>query len=88
MRTDLKTIHKFINDQKDKLIRDYPEFKDMPRIAIQTYSDMLECAQIGIEALVTREIADSDTFAGIPLKEAIEVILEYHERKSKQQMFH
>lgn len=83
MRTDLKTIYKFINDQKNKLIQHYEENECMPRNTVQTYSDMLECAQIGIEALATREIADSDTFAGMPLQEAIKVVLEYRERKIK-----
>ena len=53
----------------------------MPRDIIQKYSDTLECAEIGISALVTREITDSDTFAGIPLKEAIKIILEYKNMK-------
>ena len=40
----------------------------------------LECAEIGIGALVTREITDSDTFAGIPLKEAIKIVIDYKKR--------
>lgn len=81
MINDLHVIHKFIKEQKEKLLHNYTECQNMPRDIIQKYSDTLECAEIGISALVTREITDSDTFAGIPLKEAIKIILEYKNMK-------
>ena len=80
MINDLYVIHKFINEQKEKLLQNYTECQNMPRDIIQKYSDMLECAEIGIGALVTREITDSDTFAGIPLKEAIKIVIDYKKR--------
>lgn len=77
MINDLHVIHKFINEQKEKLLQNYIECQNMPRDIIQKYSDTLECAEIGISALVTQEITDSDTFVGVPLKEAIKIVIEY-----------
>lgn len=77
MINSLNEVYLFINEQKEKLLQNYKECQDVPRDIIQKYSDMLECAEIGIDALVTREIAESDTVAGIPLKDAIKILLKY-----------
>lgn len=80
MVNDLSSVYKFINEQKKNLEQNDGDSQNIPLDIKQIYSDMLECAQIGIDALAMKQITDSDKFAGIPLKKAVEIILEYTQK--------
>lgn len=46
----------------------------------EMYQALLNYADIGISSMIHRELNENNTFAGIPVNEAIQIVLEHKDR--------
>lgn len=71
-------VQKFIQNQRTKIAMIFAAGgSSMLPSDTEVYQALLDYAEIGISSMVHRELNRNNTFAGIPVHEAIEIILEH-----------
>ena len=71
-------VQKFIQKQRNNIAMVFSSgSSSMLPSDTEVYQALLEYADIGILSVIHRELNENNTFAGIPVKEAIRIVLEH-----------
>lgn len=71
-------VQKFIQKQRNNIAMAFSSGgSSMLPNDTEVYQTLLEYADIGILAVIHRELNENNTFAGIPIDEAIRIVLEH-----------
>ena len=71
-------VQKFIQKQRNIIAMSFSSGgSSMLPSDMEVYQALLDYADIGISSMIHRELNKNNTFAGIPVDEAIQIVLEH-----------